>query len=813
MIPFSPRWLAAAANAARRECAILCRCRAEVFFCFCVPLLWMLVVWGLLGDGLMTDIPVAFVDEDNTPLSRATARALGAARVAGLESYAGREEALAALGAGTVYGALVIPAGYAREELSGRGGTLVAWLDETHFAVAGTLQIAVSNVMGALAEAKFAETALKTGASPLEARRIVRGAHSDFYALGNQQMSFLAFLGSALLPGLLVIGAMLGFITALVRENWQKSAGSWLAAARGSPAAALFGKLAVHVGLYSLGFLFYMALFAGQGGFAPAGSLAVWFFSGAACLCAFAAVAILMVAIAPNWRVALVMGAGYAGPALPFTGFSIPLDSMGPWARLFAECLPLTWLLEAQAQVWTLGASLFRMGPTFMALALTILVPLAIGLPAFGRRLRVWLSGEEPLSDASGRGGAFWGCVGVRGRPAMTARPSFFGCALRVLRACCTNTACAPFFLLAMIFYSLYYCWPYLPQLPLHLDVIVADEDNTPLSRQVLRGIEASPYFNVRGVTATRQDAIEKMQSGAITNILAIPPDFELSVLTDTPTALTLVANGAFLVMARMAILGANGPLELLVQDAVAARLAAHGIPVSSLALAERAAPALVIQPMYNTISGYLNFVAPIVFVIICQTLIICGTGMLINAWFGENPLPAPLALALERPRYLAAMGTPIFLFCLFWMLFLEGAAFALHGINSAQNVIGTLVGSASFSFAVTALALAVGLAFNRSRYLVQTVVTSALPCVFISGNIYPTPSIPAYMRAISFFLPTTPGSIAMLRVSQAGAPLGAILPELAHLFFLGALYFLLAWAIGQRISRREAPVPEKADS
>lgn len=395
----------------------------------------------------------------------------------------------------------------------------------------------------------------------------------------------------------------------------------------------------------------------------------------------------------------------------------------------------------------------------------------------------------------------------------MTARPSFFGCAWTVLRACCTNTACAPFFLLAMIFYSVYYCWPYLPQLPLHLDVIVADEDNTPLSRQVLRGIEASPYFSVRGVIAARGEAIEKMQSGAITNILAIPPGFERDVLTDTPTAVTLIANGAFIVMARMAILGANGPLEALVQEAVAARLAARGIPLSAIALAERKAPALVIQPMYNTISGYLNFVAPIVFVIICQTLIICGTGMLINAWFWESPLPAPLALALERPRYLAALGAPIFLFCLFWMLFLEGAAFALQGINSAQNILATLAGSAFFSFAVTALALAVGLAFNRSRYLIQTVVTSALPCVFISGNIFPTRCIPPYMRAISFFLPTTPGSIAMLRVSQAGAPLGAVLPELGHLFFLGALYFLLAWAIGQRISRGKAPAQAKAES
>lgn len=69
--------------------------------------------------------------------------------------------------------------------------------------------------------------------------------------------------------------------------------------------------------------------------------------------------------IAPNWRFALVVTSGYAAPALPFTGFSMPLDSMSEMARMFCKCLPLTWFIEGQTQQWTLGAKNLGDGNNF----------------------------------------------------------------------------------------------------------------------------------------------------------------------------------------------------------------------------------------------------------------------------------------------------------------------------------------------------------------------------------------------------------------------------------------------------------------
>ena len=67
----------------------------------------------------------------------------------------------------------------------------------------------------------------------------------------------------------------------------------------------------------------------------------------------------------------------------------------------------------------------------------------------------------------------------------------------------------------------------------------------------------------------------------------------------------------------------------------------------------------------------------------------------------------------------------------------------------------------ASFlSMAVCALALVIAFAFKRANYAVQTVVLTSLPCVFITGDLFPLQNIPDYaMNIIAFFIPSAPAN------------------------------------------------------
>lgn len=110
-------------------------------------------------------------------------------------------------------------------------------------------------------------------------------------------------------------------------------------------------------------------------------------------------------------------------------------------------------------------------------------------------------------------------------------------CFLQTLRECCTNLACAPFFLLALGFYSIYYCWPYRAQLPDHISGVIVDEDDSPLSRRLARALMATPRIAVKEVTNNRERAIQLMMAEQVITIIGIPPNFEKDAANGVATA------------------------------------------------------------------------------------------------------------------------------------------------------------------------------------------------------------------------------------------------------------------------------------
>ena len=264
-------------------------------------------------------------------------------------------------------------------------------------------------------------------------------------------------------------------------------------------------------------------------------------------------------------------------------------------------------------------------------------------------------------------------------------------CFTTTFRQCCTNMACAPLFMAAVALYAVYYCWPYMAQLPDHIHCAIVDADGSAASRRLVMELRSTPDLNVLQVTQNRAEAVQAMKAGDVLAIVEIPPHFGRHVTAAVPTAITLTANGAYLVGGRMATAGASGPLEAAARKAVASWLAAQGAGASQLARMERQAPALVTVAAYNTISGYLNFAVPIVFVIVFQTLMCAGLGMLLNDWYMTTPRPAVLSAALASPVAMFCVQMPVFFICLFWTLFTEGPVFYLQGINSFQNIPGTV--------------------------------------------------------------------------------------------------------------------------
>ena len=77
-------WLNAAAAVSAREIRRLLRTPQEIIFCGFLPLFWVMVVWLLLGNGIVTQVPIGIVDNDHSQISRDVITKIEATRSVGL---------------------------------------------------------------------------------------------------------------------------------------------------------------------------------------------------------------------------------------------------------------------------------------------------------------------------------------------------------------------------------------------------------------------------------------------------------------------------------------------------------------------------------------------------------------------------------------------------------------------------------------------------------------------------------------------------------------------------------------------------------
>lgn len=380
-------WTAIRASAARELAAVAAR-PWEIFAAAVAPLLWMGITWGLLGNGMQTALPVALVDDDRTGASREIARVIAAAQSPALEPYASLAEAEQALRSNEVFAVLHVPSGYGREQSRGGGLPVVLFLNEQYFAAAGDLEGDVRSAVAEASGARAVRMAALAGGGFEGGRTRVEILRPDFVVLGNPGMSYQAYLGSALLPGMLQLFAVMAFLGAIARETRERTVGAWLSVAGGRFWPALAGKLAPFVGFYLLLAAGYVAWVAGWNGWAPSGSLATWIAGAFLLVLAMLGFAILFSAVAPDWRLALTLGSLFVAPTLPFTGFSLPQASMGAAARIYGYTVPLTWYLKVQSEQWTLASSFADSLPALAILAGFALVPWLLAGPLLARRMR-----------------------------------------------------------------------------------------------------------------------------------------------------------------------------------------------------------------------------------------------------------------------------------------------------------------------------------------------------------------------------------------------------------------------------------------
>jgi ABC-2 type transport system permease protein len=333
--------------------------------------------------------------------------------------------------------------------------------------------------------------------------------------------------------------------------------------------------------------------------------------------------------------------------------------------------------------------------------------------------------------------------------------------------------------LIGPVVYSVYYPFPYSPEVVRNVPIGVVDLDHSSLSRKLLRLADASPYLEVAVVATDPAQLRQAMWDGDIEGGLIIPRGFRRDALRGESTHPIVLGNGAYFLFNRAELLGLAGATQALSSDLNQKRELA--ISVSPHQAAERSQPVrLELRATSNPIGGYSTYVVPAVAVVVLQQTLLLGICMLLGTW-RESGAPFDLALRRNRMALVLAAATLCFINALYYVGLVYWREDYPH-LGQLRDLIPVI---AVFSLTTGAWAVAVG---SWVRYREQAFIhllPTTIPIIFVAGFAWPTESIPAPLRALGTLVPSTAGIQGFLNVDQMGADLNQVLPELLSLMFL----------------------------
>ncbi|HHQ48560.1 MAG TPA: ABC transporter permease [Acidobacteria bacterium] len=345
-----------------------------------------------------------------------------------------------------------------------------------------------------------------------------------------------------------------------------------------------------------------------------------------------------------------------------------------------------------------------------------------------------------------------------------------------------------------VVFYSFLYPLPYSGQVPREQPVAVVDLDNSTLSRQLTRWIDATPEVRVAARPGSLAEAEELITRHRIAGLVLIKENFRRDLLLGRPVHLAVAGDATFFLVYGAVAEGVATAAGTLGAQIKVGRLLAGG-EEARLAARRWTSFGLNARPVFNTTLGYINYVVPAVFILILQQTLLIGLGVL-GGTQNALRLAGEAGYWTEHPAWQVLVARTAVFFGLYAILSLYylGFCFVYYVVPRHAAPGAILLLALPFLLAVIGLGTVLGQLLTRRDLATQIVLFSSLPLVFTAGFVWPTHLVPWPLLALANLVPSTPAIQAFLRLNQMGATFHQIAPLWTQLWIQALVYGALAW-------------------
>lgn len=348
-----------------RECRFLAQSPWDLALLTWMPLLLCGIIAWQLSGGVVRDLPVVLIVQEDNAISRDLAIRIEAApslKLAGQVTDLATAERL--VRSHKAHAALLTPRETAERAFEGQA-PVILYFNASYPAAASAIQREVAAVIDAanmrLATEQIAAVAPPGSVRPAPVRAVTTMAWN---APASQEFQLVSLLH----PALLHLIFMLAVVSAFGRELRDRSIGEWA-----PDLAALTGKAALYLAVFMGWAMLTILWLAGVRGWHFAGSPVMLLGGYAAMYMAYLGVALLFVGATRTLSQSLSMTGLYAGASFAFAGAIFPLEQASGFAKIWGNLLPYTHFARLLARTWIAQGH-------GMALAVPILAMLGIAL-------------------------------------------------------------------------------------------------------------------------------------------------------------------------------------------------------------------------------------------------------------------------------------------------------------------------------------------------------------------------------------------------------------------------------------------------
>lgn len=390
--------------------------------------------------------------------------------------------------------------------------------------------------------------------------------------------------------------------------------------------------------------------------------------------------------------------------------------------------------------------------------------------------------------------------------PILDTLRDIYRCAVQEMRAIFGDIGVMTFIFLVPLAYPLLYTFLYTNETVREVPTVAVDESPTPLSREFIRMVDASPDVKIAYRAADLTQAQQLLARKKAYGIVYIPSDFEKKIARGEQTTVSLYCDMSSLLYYK-ALLATLTDVSLEM---------GREIEIQNMAGASREEELTSSMPienrwttMYNVHSGFAAFLIPAILMVILQQTMLLGIGMTTGTARQERNLRKLLASTrgsiLDSMAGRSAAYTLLYIAITAYMIVVVPGIFSIPRVGDmGTKVLFLLPYILSCTF--FAMFLASGLRTRES--CMPAFVFTSVPFLFISGVSWPMAAVPTVWKIVGWFIPSSQAIQGFVKINTMGADLTDVRFEYLSLWALTLLYAGLTYLAYRRLQRRYGTLP-----